>query len=120
MNNNFTEREIKKITKYLQKDDDVLVITSSMACGNGSLAGILTLIVGFLAKQVQEGDIDMGFIEEMPNFVKEATQTDLGKRVGSADELDEENKSKKQSNDITELKDILKSFSDLVDKVNKM
>lgn len=120
MNNNFTEREIKKITKYLQKDDDVVVITSSMACGNGSIAGILTLIVTFLAKQVQEGEIDMDFVKELPNFIEEATKTNLGKTVASADELDEENKSKKQSDDITELKDILKSFSDLVDKVNKM
>lgn len=116
MNNNFTKREIEKITKYLQKDDNVVVITSSMACGNGSLAGILTLIVAFLAKQVQEGDLDMGFVEEMPNFIKEATKADIGKRVDSADELEEESKTK----DIDELKDILKSFSDLVDKVNKM
>ena len=87
-----------------------------MACGNGSIAGILTLIVTFLAKQVQEGDIDMGFVEELPNFIKEATKVNLGKTVASADELDEENKTK----DIDELKDILKSFSDLVDKVNKM
>ena len=116
MKNNFTEREIKKITKYLQKDDDVVVITSSMACGNGSIAGILTLIVTFLAKEVQEGDIDMGFVEELPNFVKEATKVDIGKRVDSAKELEEESKTK----DIDELKDILKSFSDLVDKVNKM
>ena len=107
----------------MQKDDDVVVITSSMACGNGSIAGILTLIVTFLAKQVQEGEIDMDFVKELPNFIEEATKTNLGKTVASADELDEENKSKKQkkySDDITELKDILKSFSDLVDKVNKM
>ena len=116
MNNNFTKKEIEKITKYLQKDDDVVVITSSMACGNGSIAGILTLIVTFLAKQVQEGDVDMGFIEEMPNFIKEATKVDLGKRVDNVAELEEESKTK----DIDGLKEILKSFSDLVDKVNKM
>ena len=116
---NFSDYETKKLMRYIQNDEDVLVLTSTMSCGTGSLAGIVTLIVTFIAKCVQEGDLDMGFVEEMPTYIKEAIQEHIGDRVDSIDDVDKAVKSKKYSDEISELKDILKSFSDLVDKVNK-
>lgn len=121
-NKNFSDYETKKLMRYIQNDEDVLVLTSTMSCGTGSLAGILTLIVTFIAKCVQEGDLDMGFVEEMPTYIKEAVQEHIGDKVDSIDDVDKAVKSKKgkkYSDEISELKDILKSFSDLVDKVNK-